>query len=126
MRRLLPVLLLSLAALPAHAATTQVVIRGSAYEPPTVTVAAGDTVAWTNEDSAEHTVTGDNVAEFDSGRMAKGVTYSRTFPTAGTFAYRCTIHTGMRGTVVVQAASAVVTTSSTTTSSTTSTSTTTT
>jgi plastocyanin len=33
--------------------------------------------------------------------MAPGATFSRTFSTAGTFTYHCTIHPGMVGTVSV-------------------------
>ena len=40
-----------------HAATHTVTIRNFAFEPATLTVAAGDTVTFTNADGAPHTAT---------------------------------------------------------------------
>ena len=40
--------------------------------------------------------------EFDSGTLAQGDEFSETFGTAGTFAYHCTIHPSMTGTVTVE------------------------
>lgn len=74
-------------------------VAGFRYQPATVTLAAGGTVTWTNRDSAPHTVTGDG---FDSGTLEDEATYAHTFPTPGTYAYRCAFHGSMRGTVVVQ------------------------
>ncbi len=55
---------------------------------------------WRFEDgSVPHNVTANNNA-FKSSTTNKG-TYTHTFPSAGTFKYRCTIHSGMTGTVVV-------------------------
>jgi plastocyanin len=79
---------------------TPVAIAGSAYNPASVTVAKGGTVTWTNTDGTTHTVTFD--AGPDCGRMSQGATVSRTFADAGTFTYHCTIHSFMKGTVVVQ------------------------
>lgn len=76
-------------------------------------ITAGDTVLWTNTGSAPHTVTecGDaftpcpQPGAFDSGTLSNGQTFSRTFPTAGTYEYWCNIHgNAMRGQVVVAAA----------------------
>jgi plastocyanin len=61
-------------------------------------------VKWTNNDAIAHTVTS-NTGAFDSGNMAAGATYSYTFSTAGTYNYHCTYHSGMTGTVMVNAAS---------------------
>ncbi len=57
--------------------------------------------AWTitNRDSVPHTVTADDNS-FDSGRMASG-NYVRTFEAPGTVNYHCTVHTRMRGTILV-------------------------
>lgn len=75
-----------------------------AFEPQTITVPAGTTVTWTHAGAAPHTVTADGKL-FDSGRLTSGQTYSFTFDTPGTYAYKCEIHPGrMTGTVVVQAA----------------------
>ena len=72
----------------------------SAYAPNPIAVTGG-TVTWTNNDSATHTSTG-NSGTWDSGPIAPGGTFSRTFSSAGTFPYHCTLHPGMVGTVTVQ------------------------
>jgi plastocyanin len=88
----------------AHSAATQsATIVGFAFHPASVTVTAGETISWTNEDSATHTATADD-GSFDTGQLAKGASGSHTFATAGTFAYHCTIHPSMHGTVTVVAA----------------------
>jgi len=65
-----------------------------------VTVTAGSTVVWTNNDSIQHDIM------FNGGGIASNVlnhndTFSHTFPTAGTYHYICSIHPFMHGTVVV-------------------------
>ena len=87
---------------PVGAADKGVSIAGFAFNPQTITVKAGDTVTWTNNDSATHTATG---AGFDTGQLGGGASGSVTFSTAGTFAYHCSIHSSMTGTVIVEAAS---------------------
>src|SRR5215208_3638946 len=88
---------------PALAADEAVTIAGFAYDPATITVSVGDSVTWTNNDGAGHTATADN-GSFDTGTIGDGASGSVTFPAAGTFAYHCTIHSSMTGTVVVEAA----------------------
>jgi plastocyanin len=85
------------------AADGSVAMAGFAFDPATITVEVGDSVTWRNEDSAPHTATADD-GSFDTGNVASGADDSVTFDRAGTFAYTCTIHPSMRGTVVVQAA----------------------
>jgi plastocyanin len=72
-----------------------------AYSPNPINVAVGGTVTWTNNDNTPHTSTGNNGA-WDSGSIAPGASFSRTFTAAGAFPYHCTIHPGMVGTVNVQ------------------------
>jgi plastocyanin len=72
-----------------------------AYDPNPVTVAVGDTITWTNNDTVPHTVTA-NDGSFSSGTMDPGATFSFTFDTAGTFDYHCEFHANMSGQVVVQ------------------------
>ena len=74
-------------------------IASSTFDPGSVSVAVGGQVTWTNADSFPHTVTFDDV---DCGRLSNGASATRTFETAGTFNYSCTIHPSMRGTVTVQ------------------------
>ena len=93
--------------------TAAVVIKNFAYTPQIITVKAGTTVTWTNQDSVQHTVTsadsikvGANVTStFDSGLFNQGQTFSFTFTKAGTYFYVCTIHAqqpAMHGEVIVQ------------------------
>ncbi len=75
-------------------------IQNMAFSPATLSVTAGTTVTWTNNDAMAHTVTTDNTG-FDSGNIAPGATYTHKFTTAGTVAYHCTIHPGMTASVSV-------------------------
>jgi plastocyanin len=84
----------------APVAGDQVSIDNFAFAPATLTVKAGGTVTWTNHDEEPHTVAASD-GSFHSPGMGTGATYSRTFSTAGTFDYICSIHPMMRGTVVV-------------------------
>ena len=83
------------------AASANVTIRDFDYAPAQVTVSEGDTVTWTNQGPTGHSATGDG---FDTGIMDAGQSGSHTFDSAGTFAYICTPHPNMKGTVIVQAA----------------------
>ena len=83
------------------ASGAQVVMKDLAFDPETVTIKAGESVTWTNEDSASHTVVGDN-GEFESDSLATGDTFSFTFDKAGTYAYHCSIHPSMKATVTVE------------------------
>ena len=87
--------------------TISLVMAGTAFSPSPDTVAVGSTVTWTNNDGFGHTVTSSpSSAEVFNSSVASGASYSRTFNTAGTFAYYCSIHgtptSGMRGTIVVK------------------------
>ncbi len=79
-------------------------IADYSFTPATLTVHVGDTVTWTNNGPAPHTATANN-GSFNTGTLQKGQSASHTFTQAGTFAYICTIHPFMHGTVVVLAAS---------------------
>ena len=81
-------------------ATNAVRITNFAFSPATITVKAGSTVAWTNDDAIQHDVTFDS-GGINSGAMNHNDTFSHTFPTAGTFHYICSIHSFMHGTVIV-------------------------
>ena len=75
-------------------------IDGTAYDPPEVTVARGETVTWVNKDPFPHTVTAKGA--FDSGSMAAGASYKFTPKSAGTFDYICTLHPNMKARLVVK------------------------
>jgi plastocyanin len=79
---------------------TAVSIANFSFQPATITVPVGTTVTWTNNDSTGHTVVADD-GSFKSATLAPGATFSHTFATTGTFAYLCSLHTSMTGTVVV-------------------------
>ena len=74
-----------------------------AFDPDSLPVATGTTVTWQNRGTAPHTVTAAD-GSFDSGMIAAGGTYARTFDAPGTFAFACSFHPDMTGTVVVSAA----------------------
>lgn len=80
--------------------TAAVSVIDNAFQPQNATVAAGGTVTWTWNGSNTHNVTfatGTNSATQASG------TFSRTFNTAGSFDYQCSIHgSAMSGTIIVQ------------------------
>jgi plastocyanin len=84
------------------AAGHAVSIASFSFAPGTITVGVGDTVTWSNSDSANHTATA-NDGSFDTGTIGNGSSKSVTFATAGTFAYHCSIHSAMTGKVVVAA-----------------------
>jgi plastocyanin len=86
-------------AAPAGGATA-VAIKDFAFNPASTSVPTGSKVTWTNSDTTAHTVTFDE-GSADSGNLAPGATFDQTFATAGTFAYHCTIHSQMKGTVTV-------------------------
>jgi plastocyanin len=85
------------AASPAAPASVQ--IHDYAFAPKTLTVPVGTTVTWKNHDGDAHTVTG---AGLKSKSFGMDATYSYTFTKAGTFAYVCSLHPQMKGTVVVR------------------------
>jgi|SRR5687768_2357619 len=84
------------------AASGSVTISDFSYSPGTITINQGDTVTWVNNGPTPHSATSSSGA-FDTGIYPKGQSRSHTFNEAGTFAYICTPHPFMKGTVVVQA-----------------------
>jgi plastocyanin len=90
----------SIPAQPDAVATTAVAIKDFAFSPATITVKAGATVVWTNNDSVDHTVTFDG-GQISSSDLGTNDTFSHTFLTAGTYHYICTIHPFMHGTLIV-------------------------
>jgi plastocyanin len=74
-----------------------------AYDPDPVTIEEGGKVIWINRDSAPHTATAED-GSFDTGTLEEGKLKSESFKGAGTYAYICSIHPDMHGTVEVVAA----------------------
>ena len=63
----------------------------NAFTPNPVSVAAGTTVIWKNNDSLTHTITSTTAGENYNFSIAPGSTGSHLFSTAGTFNYKCSI-----------------------------------
>jgi plastocyanin len=84
-----------------NAATHTVVIDASRFEPEVLTVDAGDSVIWANKDIVAHTATS-QTRGFDSGNILPGETWHHKFDKTGEFAYTCTYHPTMKGTVRVK------------------------
>ena len=94
---------------PAAAASAAPVIvhtKDFAYKPLEVTIPAGTTVTFINDDDPAHTVTSvtngdDKKPLFDSGNMDKGQKWSYTFKKPGTYQYVCAYHAFMKAKIVV-------------------------
>lgn len=85
-------------------ASYNISIQNFAFSPQTITLRIGDTVTWTNLDSAAHIVasTVPNLPGFLSPSLANRATYSFTFIISGTYTYKCQIHPSMTGTIIVE------------------------
>jgi plastocyanin len=70
--------------------------------PMTLTVAAGTTVTWTNDDDVPHTVVSDDRMTFKSRALDTGEKFSYTFTKPGKYGYFCSVHPRMTAEVVVQ------------------------
>lgn len=90
------------------------VLTDTAYAPNPIETTINQTVLWTNDDSAFHTVTSGSVGApdvgkaFDSGLSgptalsSKGKTFEHTFEMSGEYPYFCILHPAMVGTVIVK------------------------
>ena len=84
-------------------ATDAVTIRNFAFTPAVIRVKAGTTVTWTNRDDEAHTVFFAFDRSVSPVLVNATIVYRKTFTTPGSFAYHCTIHPFMVGTVEVTA-----------------------
>ena len=85
----------------AAAKAVTVKIDNFTFAPPDLTVAAGTTVTWKNDDGEVHRVADDHNA-FSSAALDTDDSFSHTFATAGVYHYFCTIHPYMVGKIVVK------------------------
>ena len=85
------------------AADQMVTISDYGFTTADITVQQGDEVTWVNDGPSSHSATADD-GSFDTGVFAAGESRSVTFEDVGTFAYICTPHPQIEGTVVVEAA----------------------
>ena len=81
--------------------SAEVKIENFTFAPQRVTVKAGTTVTWTNNDTATHQIVSKGDPFPGDGTIDVGETYSVTFDTPGTYDYFCGIHNSMTGSIVV-------------------------
>jgi plastocyanin len=87
----------------AAASPATVKIDNFAFTPATLTVTAGTTVTWKNEDDSPHRI-GDKNGTLKSAALDTDDTFSHTFATPGEYPYICTIHPYMVGKIIVKPA----------------------
>ena len=87
---------------------TQVSMKNIQFNPKDVTVKAGETVTFTNDEAVAHDVhktsgPGDDFASGPTGGMQEGDTFKLTLDKAGKYEYVCDVHApGMAGTITVK------------------------
>jgi plastocyanin len=86
----------------ARAADQEVKIDNFTFAPQRVTVKAGTTVTWINEDDIPHTIAS-SAKLFKSKALDTDDKFSFTFSTPGTYDYFCSLHPHMTGTILVEA-----------------------
>jgi plastocyanin len=93
----------------AHGDVVAITIEHYSFSPASLTIDVGGTVTWTNNDQAPHDITTTSSPEaLKSPTLSKGMSWSHTFTTPGTYVYICSIHPDMRATLVVKAAPAPI------------------
>lgn len=105
MRRILLALVPLFASLllvpPASAATTKTVsIKRSAFSPPSVSIIAGDSIRWRNDDTRDHQVVS-TTGTFASPVLRPGRAFTFRFDVAGTYRYRDALNPSVTGTIRV-------------------------
>ncbi len=96
---LMALLALGAMAVPAHAATIQIVMDNLVISPAEISVKAGDTIEWINKDIFAHTATARN-GDFDV-MMPPKKTVTSVVKKAGTVEYYCRFHPNMKAVLVV-------------------------
>ena len=86
--------------IPASGATVK--IDNFSFGPATITIPAGSTVTWTNDDDVPHVVSSDDNKMFKSKALDTDDHFSFTFTKPGTYNYYCAIHPKMTAKIVVQ------------------------
>lgn len=90
--------------------THTIVIEGMQFTPTRLTIRPGDSVTWVNKEIVAHTATTPASAKrpFDSGMLAVGQSWTRSFTAAESYDYICTYHPTMTGVIEVAARASVV------------------
>ena len=78
-----------------------VTMEAVAFQPADLTVSAGDTIVWTNNDPFPHTVTAKS-GIFDSKPLPAGKAWTYRAQKKGDYPYVCTLHPTMTGTIHVK------------------------
>jgi plastocyanin len=91
------------AAIAAAANAAAVKIDNFNFTPPTLVVAPGTTVTWTNDDDSPHTVV-EKDRKFKSSALDTDDSFSQIFTAPGEYEYFCSIHPRMVGKIVVRPA----------------------
>lgn len=82
--------------------THTVTVGDNFFSPSQLTIQVGDTVRWVNAAGGmQHNVTS-NTGAWAPSPTASSFTFEVTFNQAGVFAYTCTIHANMQGSITVQ------------------------
>jgi plastocyanin len=87
-------LALTVFAVPAHAATIQIVMQDLVFAPAEASAKVGDTIEWVNKDVFAHTATARN-GDFDVNLPPKK-TVTSVLNKAGTVEYYCRFHPNMK------------------------------
>jgi plastocyanin len=99
-RQILLAIALGITAVPAHAATIQIVIENLAFTPAEVSAKVGDTIEWVNKDVFAHTATARN-GDFDVTQPPKK-TVTSVLKNAGTVEYFCRFHPNMKAVLKIE------------------------
>ncbi|MCL5985529.1 MAG: cupredoxin family copper-binding protein [Actinobacteria bacterium] len=83
----------------APATGNKITIQNFAFNPSEIQIKVGETVTWTNMDSAPHTIKSDS---FNSSTLNNGDSFSFTFDKSGNYDYSCGIHPNMKGKIIVE------------------------
>jgi plastocyanin len=84
----------------AAAGEVSVAVEGFAFSPADITATVGQTITFTNGDSAPHTATLDD-GSCTTPNIAPGSSDGLTFSAAGTYPFHCNVHPNMKGTITV-------------------------
>ena len=76
-----------------------VVIQDSAFNPDSLTIKEGESVTWTNQDSAAHNI---RIGDFNSKTISNGESADYKFDKKGSYDYICGIHPSMKGKIIVE------------------------
>ncbi len=80
----------------------EVVLEKLRFSPQTLSVPVGTTVTWINRDSVPKIVVSADQPLEVPPILRAGQAFSRTFATAGTYSYFCSVHPGVTGKIIVR------------------------